>query len=106
MSIALFVGGPKGANFLRNFRSDTIVKLVVSYPSRGMATRRLWRDPRAFAETNDISFIVRDDVRSENFASVNLVLLIGWQLLSKDLDDASWFFMTPCYLSCAGSIRL
>lgn len=85
MKIALFVGGPKGVNFLRNFRTDASVELVVSYPSEG------WRQD-AYAEIREVcrdkryKLIVRDDVRSADFASANLVLLIGWQFLSKDLD--------------------
>jgi methionyl-tRNA formyltransferase len=85
MKIVLFVGGPKGANFLRSFRSDASVELVVSYPSEG------WRQD-AYAEIQEVcrdkryKLIVRNDVRSADFASANLVLLIGWQFLTKDLD--------------------
>jgi methionyl-tRNA formyltransferase len=85
MKIALFVGGPKGANFLRGFRSNASVELVVSYPSEG------WRQD-AYAEIQDVcrdkryKLIVRDDVRSADFASASLVLLIGWQFLIKNLD--------------------
>jgi methionyl-tRNA formyltransferase len=85
MKIALFVGGPKGTNFLRGFRGDASVELVVSYPSEG------WRQD-VYAEIQDIcrdqryKLMVRDDVRSADFASASLVLLIGWQFLIKDLD--------------------
>ena len=86
MKIALFLAGPKGANFLRNFRSDAIVELVVSYPSKGLR-QDAYGDIQSICRDKRYKFAARDDVRSENYASVGLVLLIGWQWLSNEVDQ-------------------
>jgi methionyl-tRNA formyltransferase len=85
MKIALFVAGPKGANFLRNFCSNDIVDLVVSYPTKGL-------QHDAYAEIQSISrirgyrLVERENVYPEDYASADLVLFFGWQWMLKEFD--------------------
>jgi methionyl-tRNA formyltransferase len=86
MKIALFVAGPKGANFLRNFRSDAIVELIVSYPSKGLR-QDAYGEIQSICRNKGYMLLDRVDVRPENYVSVDLVLLIGWQWLTEGADQ-------------------
>lgn len=85
MRVALFVAGPKGANFLRNFRGYEAVDLVVSYPSKGLRIDTL-AEIQSICDAKRLRLLRRDDVRSQDYASADLLLLIGWQWLSKEAD--------------------
>jgi methionyl-tRNA formyltransferase len=85
MRIAVFAAGPKGANFLRNFRGHEAVDLVVSYPSKGLQTDA-HGEIQGICRAKGHKFLGRDSVRSQDYASADLVLLIGWQWLSKEAD--------------------
>jgi methionyl-tRNA formyltransferase len=84
--IALFVAGSKGANFLRNFAAKKAVALVVSYESKGLR-----HDARAEIETicrtEGYRLVERKAVSSADYASVDLVLLAGWQWLTDEIDQ-------------------
>jgi methionyl-tRNA formyltransferase len=85
MLVALLVAGPKGANFLAHFRGDAAVASVVSYPSKGLQID-------AHAEIADIcrakgySLLAREKLRPDDYAAADLVLLIGWQWMTKEVD--------------------
>ena len=83
--IALFVAGPKGANFLRHFPDRGVVTLVVCYESKGLRHD-------AFAEIKGVCgdegyrLVERKDVRPADYASADLVLLAGWQWIVAEVD--------------------
>jgi methionyl-tRNA formyltransferase len=85
MRIALFVAGPKGANFLRNFCGREAVDLVVSYVSKGLQLDA-YADIQAICRAKNYKLVERTAVRAEDYASADLVLLIGWQWMSSEVD--------------------
>ena len=85
MKIALFIAGPKGANFLRNFCGNATVDFVVSYASKGLQTDA-YADIQSICRAKGYRLLGRDNVLPEHYASVDLVLLAGWQWLSKEVD--------------------
>jgi methionyl-tRNA formyltransferase len=85
MRIALFVAGPKGANFLRNFRGGEAVDLVVSYASKGLQ-QDAYADIQAICRAKHYKLAERANVRAADYAAADLVLLIGWQWLSSEVD--------------------
>ncbi len=86
MRIAVFAAGPKGANFLRNFRGHEAVDLVVSYPSKGLQTDS-HAEIQGICRAKGHTLLERDNVRSQDYASADLILLIGWQWLTKEVDQ-------------------
>jgi len=86
MRIAVFAAGPKGANFLRNFRGHEAVDLVVSYPSKGLQTDS-HAEIQGICRAKGHRLLERDNVRSQDYASADLILLIGWQWLTKEVDQ-------------------
>lgn len=85
MRIALFVAGPKGANFLRNFCGRETVDLVVSYASKGLQ-HDAYADIQAICRSKNYKLAERTDVRAADYAAADLVLLIGWQWMSSEVD--------------------
>ena len=85
MRIALFVAGPKGADFLRNFCDRETVDLVVSYASRGLQ-HDAYADIQAICRSKNYKLAERTDVRAADYAAADLVLLIGWQWMSSEVD--------------------
>jgi methionyl-tRNA formyltransferase len=85
MQIALFVAGPKGANFLRDFSGAESVDVVVSYASKGLQYDA-YADIQAVCRTKNYKLVERTDVRADDYAAADLVLLIGWQWMSSDVD--------------------
>lgn len=85
MRIALFVAGPKGANFLRNFAGDATVDLVVSYPGKGFQYDA-HGDIQELCRAKNYKLVGRNDVRAEDYAAADLVLLAGWQWMSSEVD--------------------
>ncbi len=85
MKIALFVAGTKGANFLRNFNDDATVDLVVSYPSKALQ-HNAHADIQDLCRARNYKLVGRNDVRAEDYAAADLVLLAGWQWMSSDAD--------------------
>jgi methionyl-tRNA formyltransferase len=85
MRIALFVAGPKGVNFLRHFRSGAAVGLVVSYASKGLQPDA-YADIEAICRAKNYKLAERTHVRAADYANADLVLLIGWQWLSSEVD--------------------
>src|SRR5215470_10289952 len=85
MRVALFVAGPKGANFLRHFGGNATVDLVVSYPSKGFQL-----DPYAeiqeLCRARNYKLVGRDTVRREDYAAADLVLMAGWQWMASEVD--------------------
>jgi methionyl-tRNA formyltransferase len=85
MPVALLVGGPKGANFLAHLHGDAAVACVVSYPSKGLQVD-------AHADIVDIcrakgySLLARETLRPDDYAAADLVLLVGWQWMTKEVD--------------------
>jgi methionyl-tRNA formyltransferase len=85
MRIALFVAGPKGANFLRNFSGNATVDFVVSYASKGLQADS-YADIQSICQAKGYRLLGRESVLSEQYASADLVFLAGWQWLSKEVD--------------------
>jgi methionyl-tRNA formyltransferase len=85
MRIALFVAGPKGANFLRDFSGAEAVDVVVSYASKGLQYDA-YADIQAVCRSKNYKLVERADVRADDYAAADLVLLIGWQWMSSDVD--------------------
>src|SRR5258706_459964 len=85
MKIALFVAGPKGANFLSKFNAPATTELVVSYPSKGLR-QDAYAEIQEICRERSYNFCNRTSVRPEDFASAELVFLIGWQWLSPWAD--------------------
>jgi methionyl-tRNA formyltransferase len=85
MRVVLFVAGPKGANFLRNFSGDATVDLVVSYASTGIRFDA-HQDIQATCRARGYRLVAPQDVKPADYASADLVLLAGWQWMSKEID--------------------
>jgi methionyl-tRNA formyltransferase len=85
MKIVLFIAGPKGANFLRNFGVDATVDLVVSYPSKGLQ-HDAHADIEDLCRAKNYRLVGRSDVYAEDCAAADLVLLAGWQWMSSAVD--------------------
>jgi methionyl-tRNA formyltransferase len=85
MRIALLAAGPKGANFLRNFRGNASVDFVVSYASKGLQVDA-HADIQSICWAKGYRLLGRENVHAQDYASVDLVLLAGWQWMSKELD--------------------
>jgi methionyl-tRNA formyltransferase len=85
MRIALFAAGPKGANFLRNFCGRDAVDLVVSYPSKGLQ-HDAYADIQAICRAKNYKLAERTDIRAADYAAADLVLLMGWQWMSSEVD--------------------
>jgi methionyl-tRNA formyltransferase len=85
MRIALLAAGPKGANFLRNFRGNATVDFVVSYASKGLQVDA-HADIQSICRAKAYRLLGRDNVRSQDYSPVDLVLLIGWQWITKEVD--------------------
>ena len=86
MRIALLAAGPKGANFLRNFSRDEMVDLVVSYASKGLR-HDAHAEIESICRRKGYKLSARENVRPEDYASADLILLIGWQWISTKLDQ-------------------
>jgi methionyl-tRNA formyltransferase len=84
MGIVLFVAGPKGANFLQNFAGND-VDFVVSYPSTGVL-QNAFGDIESICRTKGHELVSRDKVQPADYASAMLVLLIGWQWITREVD--------------------
>jgi methionyl-tRNA formyltransferase len=85
MRVALLAAGPKGANFLRNFRGNATVDFVVSYASKGLQVDA-HADIQNICRASNYRLLGRESVSTQDYASVDLVLLAGWQWLSKEVD--------------------
>jgi len=85
LEIALFVAGPKGANFLRNFPGKEAVALVVSYASKGLRYDA-HAEVESICRAEGYRFSERNDVRPADYASADLVLLAGWQWITAEID--------------------
>jgi methionyl-tRNA formyltransferase len=85
MRIALLAAGPKGANFLRNFRGNASVDFVVSYASKGLQVDA-HADIQSVCQAKGYRLFGRGDVHAQDYASVDLVLMAGWQWMSKEAD--------------------
>lgn len=85
MRIAFFVAGPKGVNFLRNFCGRDVVDLVVSYASKGLQCDA-YADIEAICRSKNYKLIERANVRAADYTAADLVLLIGWQWMSSEVD--------------------
>jgi methionyl-tRNA formyltransferase len=85
MRVALLAAGPKGANFLRNFRGKATVEFVVSYASKGLQVDA-HAEIQNICRANSYRLLGRESVSTQDYASVDLVLLAGWQWLSKEVD--------------------
>jgi methionyl-tRNA formyltransferase len=85
MKIALLTAGPKGANFLRNFCGNATVDFVVSYASKGLQVDA-YADIQSICRAKGYRLLGRETVLRKHYASVDLVLLAGWQWLSKEVD--------------------
>jgi methionyl-tRNA formyltransferase len=85
MRVALFVAGPLGANFLRNFRGDAAVDLVVSYASKGLRYDA-YAEIETLCRAKGYKLVERSHVRAGDYASAELILLVGWQWLLRDVD--------------------
>jgi methionyl-tRNA formyltransferase len=91
MRIALFAAGPKGANFLRNFRGDEFVDLVVSYAGQGLQYDA-HAEIQSICQMKEYKLVGRENVRPEDYAFADLVLVIGWQWMLKDFDQRFLIF--------------
>jgi methionyl-tRNA formyltransferase len=85
MRVALLAAGSKGANFLRNFRGNATVDFVVSYPNKGSEVDA-HADIQGICRARGYRLLGRESVSAPDYASVDLVLLAGWQWLSKEID--------------------
>ena len=85
MKIAVLAAGPKGLSLLRGLRADAAVEFVASYPSKGLQVDAL-ADIRSICRERGYRLLDRDHARSDDYASVELVLLAGWQWLTKEVD--------------------
>jgi methionyl-tRNA formyltransferase len=85
MRIAVLAAGPKGANFLRNFRGDAAIDLVVSYANEGLRYDA-HAEIESICRTKRHKLAERKNVRPEDYASAELILLIGWQWVSREFD--------------------
>jgi methionyl-tRNA formyltransferase len=86
MRVALLVAGPKGANFLRGFKPDATVELVVSYATKGVRLDAL-AEIRCLCEAKGYRFGERAEVSADVCRSADVVLLIGWQFLLSEVDE-------------------
>lgn len=86
MRIALFVAGSKGVNFLQNFNSNAAVDLVVTYPSKGLR-HDAYSEIQRICRAKNYNICDRANAQSEAYASVELILFIGWQWLSSEVDQ-------------------
>jgi methionyl-tRNA formyltransferase len=86
MRIALFVAGPKGSNFLRRFQGSAAVDLVVSYPAKGLRFDA-YADIQKVCREKQYRLVEQHDVTPADYASADLVLLIGWAWLTADTDQ-------------------
>jgi methionyl-tRNA formyltransferase len=84
MGTVLFVAGPKGANFLQNFTGND-VDFVVSYPSAGVR-QDAYGDIQNICRARGYELLARDKVQTADYASAALVLLIGWQWITREVD--------------------
>jgi methionyl-tRNA formyltransferase len=85
MKVALFVAGPKGANFLRYFNADVPIELVVSYPTKGFR-QDSYAEIQNICRAKGYPLCDRSDARPQRYALADIVFLIGWQWLSADAD--------------------
>jgi len=85
MKIALFVAGPKGANFLRHFPDSEAVSLVVSYESKGLR-HDAYAEIEGTCRTKGYRLLERKNVRPADHALADLVLLAGWQWITAEID--------------------
>lgn len=85
MPVALLVAGPKGANFLRRFRGGAAVACVASYPSKGLQVDA-HADIADICRAKGYRLLAREQLQPDDYAAADLVLLIGWQWLTKDVD--------------------
>jgi methionyl-tRNA formyltransferase len=85
MKIVLLVSGPKGAGFLRNFRSSAEIECVVSYASKGLRFDA-YADIQAVCRERGYKFLVREEARGRDYAAADLILLIGWQWIEQAVD--------------------
>jgi methionyl-tRNA formyltransferase len=86
MRIALFVAGPKGENFLRHFPGKETVDLVVSYASTGLRYDA-HAEIQSICRTNGYKLMEPKKVGPQDYGSADLVLLIGWQRILKEVDQ-------------------
>jgi methionyl-tRNA formyltransferase len=84
MGIVLFVAGPKGANFLKMF-SGNDVDFIVSYPSVGVR-QNSYEDIQSICKAKGYKFVSRDKLETTDYASATLILIIGWQWITREVD--------------------
>ena len=85
MLVALLVAGPKGANFLKQFHGDAAVACVASYPSKGLQVDA-HADIADICRAKGYRLLAQEKLRPDDYAAADLVLLIGWQWMTKEVD--------------------